>query len=35
MGPKRRSRLQTRILAWTFIPATIILSAVAFTIYYA
>ena len=35
MAPKRRTRLQTRILAWTFIPAAIILSAVAFTIYYA
>ncbi len=33
MAGRRRTRLQTRILAWTFIPAAIILSAVAFTIY--
>src|SRR5512135_81412 len=32
---KRRTSLRTRILAWTFIPTAIILSAVAFTIYYA
>src|SRR5512140_3625194 len=30
-----RTRLRTRILSWTFIPAAIILSVVAFTIYYA
>ncbi len=32
---RRRTRLRTRILSWTFIPAAIILSAVAFTIFYA
>src|SRR5512143_2192232 len=31
----QRTRLRTRILSWIFIPAVIILSAVAFTIYYA
>ncbi len=32
---KRRTQLRTRILSWTFIPTAIILSAVAFTLYYA
>src|SRR5512140_1261068 len=35
MPGRRRNRLRTRILSWTFIPTAIILSAVAFTIYYA
>ncbi len=35
MAEKRHTRLRTRILVWTFVPVAIILSAVAFTIYYA
>ena len=35
MAGRARSRLRTRILIWTFVPTAIILSAVAFTIYYA
>ncbi len=35
MADKRHTRLWTRILIWTFVPTAIILSAVAFTIYYA
>ncbi len=35
MRARRRTHLRTRILLWTFVPAAIILSAVALTIYYA
>lgn len=35
MVRRARTSLRTRILEWTFVPAAIILSAVAFTIYYA
>ncbi|MGE5073302.1 MAG: cache domain-containing protein, partial [Anaerolineae bacterium] len=35
MSQRRRTRLQTRILLWTFIPAAILLSAVAFAIFFA
>ena len=35
MARRARTSLRTRILEWTFVPAAIILSAVAFTIYYA
>ena len=35
MAEQRHPRLWTRIVFWTFVPTAIILSAVAFTIYYA
>ena len=35
MKARRHIALRTRILIWTFVPTAIILSAVAFTIYYA
>ena len=35
MASRLRTRLRTRILLWSFIPTAIILSAVAFTIYFA